>query len=344
MEDPRPLLFPHTWVPEPDLKRALAVFGSFALCVPWFAEPPGFMDSYRPALRVGILRPPEVFKPGETFSGTLKEYRLWMEEHKASQKASSLKAALAAGEPLEASWDIRARLKGAGPRESSREQRAFQWHLVLHLARETEIERRGAEEMLAALRTGHSPLREALEEPDTAAGFLSDLPPPSPAVADARLQPILEAFCGLFGAAVAEAPTLVTVVPALMGSIRDAARETAAETLAVPALPETEILLPDVAALPAGELTRWRTAFEERGGCRMLAGILEALRSGNPARPEPMAELARDLAREVSLSAQAGDMRLHLVHLPGAETPEPLFPAPIHHKTLACLEAFRGSI
>ncbi len=339
-----PLLFPHTWIREADLTRILAVCGSMTLCLPWFAEPPGFVDRHRQGSRVKILRPPESLKPAEEIFGVLKEYRRWMTEQKNAGQARSLQAAVAPRDSLEATWDIRLRLKSAGEPGTPEQEKAFQWHLVLYLARESESEQRQSQEMLAELKTSPSPVREALEDPASATGFLDDLPPSPPVLDENRLEQVLSAWNGLFSMALSEATLLLTVDRAVMEILTEAARDAVGQISCVPALLETEIVLPDLAPLPADHLTRWRRAFEDQGGPRMLEDLVAALQRGSAPRPKPLADLARELCQNLSIPPATGQVRLYLVHLPEAETSGPLFPPQIHNKVLACLEAFRGPV
>ena len=186
-------------------------------------EPPPFAleGDYRDAVR--ILNPPSHMKPGDGFKGLLSEYKTWIRQHQDKSRAAFLKISRDLESDGDATWEIREVLRessragrestralrgishtGHGQSHTSRhkrdEQPALRWHLILHLARDMEEDRREADRMLRALKDKESPIKGLLGE-EEAKNPLIDLPQFE---SDSQrtfypMEPVIEAWLGLFG-------------------------------------------------------------------------------------------------------------------------------------------------
>ena len=205
------LLFPHSYLTEGVLYKALANFEKFEICLPWYMEPPEVLSKLSDDSRVTILYPPETLKPGRDFVSLLSEYRLWMKENMG--KTSSLSTP--DPQKKEASWEIRKTIRSKEENNSDTEKdRITRLHLILHLAGELEKENAEVEASLQHLKITGSPLREALGDEDLAKGLLDDLPLTSPASSGKipkRLKRWIEAWFGLFSCFVQPDADLLTL-------------------------------------------------------------------------------------------------------------------------------------
>jgi hypothetical protein len=177
-------------------------------------EPPPFalQNGYKDAIK--ILNPPSKLKPEEDFKSLLSEYKTWIKQHRDKSSADFLKVSREMGPDEDSSWEIRKALRKEAPafgRSFSRKPlrrvqniqeapQAMKWHIILHLARNIEDERREADSMLIELKDKGSPLEGLLGEED-AKNLLTDL---NPFESDLQtplysMDLILEAWFALFG-------------------------------------------------------------------------------------------------------------------------------------------------
>ena len=216
--DHNAVVFPHTDVDARDRELLASAFGRVTVCVPWYADPPGHPGDERTGAVFGVVRPPEHMKPKSRVKPLLSEYYLWMRHNRDKGYGAFLKASTGV-DPEEAPWELRrligGRAHGSLPEETDRLRR----HLILHLARDYEANRRAVEDELRTIGRHPSPLSEAMGDEDGERA-------PSPdfhTVADPRFPPddelleqVMEAWCGLFGDVLTEEAVLVTFEPRVL--------------------------------------------------------------------------------------------------------------------------------
>lgn len=207
-------LFPHSHLSEKALRPILSSFGPVTVYQPWYMEPPPFALEEDFEDVVKVMNPPLGLKPGEGFKRLLSEYKNWIKQHQDKSKAAFLKASQEMGPVEESSWEIRKALRKKGPafgrnsssgavltsQQKQEESPAMKWHIILHLARDIEDDRREADNLLEELKDKGSPLLGLLGEEDTK-NPLMDLNPfeSDPQTALYPMDLILEAWFSLFG-------------------------------------------------------------------------------------------------------------------------------------------------
>ena len=203
------VLFPHSSLSEKEMIRILSSLGPLTIFQPWYMEPPSFAleGDYRDAVK--ILNPPSHMKPGDGFKGLLSEYKTWIKQHRDQSRAAFLKVGRGLESDGNATWEIREALRDTSrasdgtprPFQQKREnQPALRSHLILHLARDMEEDRREADRMLLALKAKESPIKGLLGEVE-ATNPLTDL---SQSASDPQkmfypAELVIEAWLALFG-------------------------------------------------------------------------------------------------------------------------------------------------
>ncbi len=214
-------LFPEASLSKKDLKRILSFFGSLTVCVPWEMDPPTVFEAAENLVRV--LRPPGHLKPSHSFRSLLREYKAWMNSHRDTGYALFLQAQRDAQTGAEATWEIRQAIRREGPEIGVlNTEQATRWHLILHLAKETWEAQKEGEEALHRLRTRGSPLATALGESEFE-DPLQDLPgfEAGPEMDERFLEPVIEAWSGLFGTTLDAGALLVTTKPGVFTCLSD---------------------------------------------------------------------------------------------------------------------------
>lgn len=202
------ILFPHCYLTEETLNKALETFGNLRICLPWYMEPPKAVSELQDGSSVAILYPPENLKPDKGFLSLLSDYRFWMKENMGNMPPISALEL----QKDEASWEIR---KAIRPKEESRsktrKERNLRWHLILHLSAELEKENADADAALREIKASVSPLKEAMgdEHPENIFDDLTVTPPSSLGADTQRLNRWIEAWFGLFGPHVSPESSLV---------------------------------------------------------------------------------------------------------------------------------------
>ncbi|MBW2067232.1 MAG: hypothetical protein JRJ03_20190, partial [Deltaproteobacteria bacterium] len=163
LDDLSAIVFPHCYIGEEGARKALSLFDSITICVPWYGEPPGFA---RHINGISIKYPPESLHPGEGFLSLLSEYRNWINQHADRSTLDFLKASRDREADEETTWDIRRSLRriGGGKETLPAENIPLRWHMILHLARELEEQREEADQVLKRLKHRKSPLEGVLDE------------------------------------------------------------------------------------------------------------------------------------------------------------------------------------
>lgn len=209
-----PFLFPHTRVNERDLAEVLFLFEGITICQPWGMDPIPVKESDRD--RVTILHPSAAWQPEGDLKILVAQYSQWMREHPGRGYE-----ALFSQMPLgETTWEIRGNLRHAAQSTQPEPGQAhlLKWHILLHLALESEQSQLKADEALYRLVQGPSPLHGALEDDPLAeeeGSSLTDIPitATSPYMNDRRLGQVLEAWIGLFGNLLPKEALLLTFQP-----------------------------------------------------------------------------------------------------------------------------------
>jgi len=211
-------LFPHAHASEREIKTLLSFFDTMTILQPWHMQD-DFSTSFEWGLRV--VHPPDHLRPISGFPSLLSEYKNWMRQCRDRGYASAL-SAMQLAETTDCTWDIRKAIRGPDSRTVQPGNSATQWHLLLHLARETEERLREAGEVLTALKEKGSPLRDAMVEEDarTDLSDLSDFDLDREADEE-FIELILNAWQGLFSHSIDRNAGLVTLSRPVFQSLSD---------------------------------------------------------------------------------------------------------------------------
>ncbi|PKN61986.1 MAG: hypothetical protein CVU57_26780 [Deltaproteobacteria bacterium HGW-Deltaproteobacteria-15] len=211
-------LFPHSHASEREIKSLLSFFDNLTIFQPWHIENQFSVPS---EWGLRVLRPPEHLRPIEGFPSLLSEYKNWMRQCKDKGYASVL-AAVQYGKSNDCTWDIRRSIRGLDERADQSQTSATQWHLLLHLARETEERLREAGEVLTVLREKGSPLRDAMAG-DEAQEVLNDLSDfePEREMDEEIIGRVFGAWHGLFSEMLKENASLITLSPPVFETLSE---------------------------------------------------------------------------------------------------------------------------
>jgi hypothetical protein len=203
-------LFPHSHASDKEIRRVLSFFDMLTIFQPWHME-----DKFSTPRERGlkVIHPPDHLRPIEGFPSLLSEYKTWIRQHPDKGYASALSAVRKYWKDEEALWDIRRSIRHPEQGEHHRHSAATRWHLLLHLARESEESLRWAGEVLRVLRERGSPLRDAVTEEEEPASLLDDLSDfDQDLETDGEfLRMIFDAWQGLFGALLERDDVVVTL-------------------------------------------------------------------------------------------------------------------------------------
>lgn len=224
LPDSSVILFPHTHLTAPNLKKVLAHFSRLTICQPWFMDGPVSCDAGGDLSLIDVVNPPVDLKPKGDFKRLLSEYRLWIRQNQDRGYSAPLSARQVMAPSEELPWGIRQMIRQMGDHPSPPlKDHTLKWHLILHLARESEESRVEAEEMLLKMKQEKSPLAEALGEEPPGRGLFEDLPPygTSPYLDVRYLRQVFEAWLGLFGNYIPHNGWLVTLDRHVMNYARE---------------------------------------------------------------------------------------------------------------------------
>ncbi|MBW1801929.1 MAG: hypothetical protein JRJ85_14490 [Deltaproteobacteria bacterium] len=218
------ILFPHSNVPEEDLKRIFPLFGPITICQPWFMAPPACLSE--PALTDTLIikNPPDRLKLRDDFRTILAEARNWISQYPDKSHIRSLKASHVLDSEEDATWDIRRIIREMGASASvPEEDDATRWHMILHLANEIEDQRRLLNRILMDVKKIRSPLEDSIEESEDSKGLFEDLPgPESEDIAGTfHLEPVISAWVGLYSECLHNHNVLFTVNPLIMDYVNE---------------------------------------------------------------------------------------------------------------------------
>jgi hypothetical protein len=215
MEDDRGLavlLCPHSFISETQLKVPGLFFKPVVVGRPWYMEPPASHWADGDFGEVRFIDPPEVYKPDEGFKKQIADYKQWAMQNRDPGSNAYLRFGNRPENNEETSRAIGQKLREGQPFQPTETQnKALQWHLVLHLAREIECQQAEAEGILVKIKAKESPLKDLMEE-ETGFELFKDLPPfrSETAITEKLWGQILLAWCGLFANHLAEYPILLT--------------------------------------------------------------------------------------------------------------------------------------
>jgi hypothetical protein len=246
------MLFPHCFIDRDRLKGAIGLFGSLKICLPWEMDLKADPVLEEAAPFIKLLRPPEPLKPGPGFGRRLAEYGEWIRTHRDKSVLAFLSSLEDKDSFEEKSWEIRKRMRGEpGQAETIHQDQALKYHLVLHLAAETEESHHTAESIIDALKTANSPLSGALDPEEEPAALFDDLP----SLKDQSLwqgyqwSQIVEAWFGLFYQHLTDEKVLLILDPRLSEFLKERFEKVLGEvadrlfpqmiTLQLPHLPPT---------------------------------------------------------------------------------------------------------
>ena len=222
-KNPSVFLFPHTYIAKPEYEAIRSEFPGLIVCRPWHAEdsPPEGRSNSSP---VPKRYPPEGLKPEGDFRRLLAEYLGWMRLNRGGDWAAFLQSIQDADASETHAWNIRGMIRSVGKSVSGDSSvPVLKWHLVLHLAREIQMDRLEMARMLVQVKEKGAPLKEALGEAPSPPGLFEDIYPADPysLPEKTRLAQVLEAWLGLFGSYLEENSLLVTLDPFVLSYIAE---------------------------------------------------------------------------------------------------------------------------
>lgn len=163
---------------------------------------------------IRVHRPPESLKPGENFEKILNTYQTWCTENPDRGYTAFLAARQGLDLSEDTSWGIRGSLRRMGATEAPKEKtQSLKWHLILHMAREIEMQSLEADLLLRDLKEKKSPIRDILDpEEEEGVGVFDDLPGfhSESSVHESHWGQVVESWLGLFGDTIGESGILVT--------------------------------------------------------------------------------------------------------------------------------------
>ena len=204
-------LFPHSRLPESEIKKILPMFGPLRMFNPWFMKPPSLESINLENNTVDIKYPPMEMKPGDDFRALLLEFSHWIQYNQDKGYTEFLKAGQKAGLSENTTWEIRRMIRG-GKGEDGPSYETLRWHLILHLAQDMEDQRREADRMLASLKEKGILFNGIIEESDDVQNLVEDLPSFDSDffVPKQHMMRIFEAWFALFGVYLRENDLLLT--------------------------------------------------------------------------------------------------------------------------------------
>jgi hypothetical protein len=297
------VLFPHVAISDRDLRRALALFDRIIVCRPWLLDPAHSPLETPPS--VDIRHPPEALRPPPDFIRILSEHRRWMDDHQDIGLTSFLAAFKNGFEDSESTWQIRKGIRtGGGSSTPTREEKAMEWHLLLHLSYELEQARLETDEALRRITRLESPLKEALGEDADAPGLLDDLHGVRSrfATEEAQLLQITNAWLGLFGEHLDRSTFALTFAPEVAALGIEGAGDMAEAHFRFP-----DPSYPD----PEGSAAARPRLGKDARQC--LSAFSAALRTSPAPGPEEIREICRDLESRLSFKeANVKDLAVSL--------------------------------
>lgn len=217
------ILFPHSHITCPDLRKTLDLFGRLTICQPWFIDIPLPAAEKQDLSHINIIRPPSHLKPKSDIKGLLSEYKLWIRNNQDRGYTASLKVGSETPFSDEnMSWEIRRMINQTGEGFSPPlDGNTLKWHTLLHLTWELEKNIADAAELLENVKRQKPPLEDILEHPASSHGFFDDLSEPEmyPFPDSHLLELIIEAWVALFGEYLQNDALLITFDRQIMNCV-----------------------------------------------------------------------------------------------------------------------------
>ena len=171
-------------------------------------------------IELEILNPPDSLMPKEDIRPMLSEYHRWAQENYDRSHREIIKFSDKAYQDDNSTWEIRRQLKGAvQPAVAAREDAsALRWHLLLHLAYESERQDSEIRDMLNALKEKGSLVAGALHDPGEIKNSFTDMADLAAGdVPDAlNIGLALDAWFGLFAGYLGDNDLLITCSNSVM--------------------------------------------------------------------------------------------------------------------------------
>lgn len=162
---------------------------------------------------VHLLHPPHEMKPPDYFKKLIREYKIWISQHRDRGQRTFLKSFSDPTGWEDTPREIRRLIKNSGKASSGGvNHQAMKWHMILHLAREHEENLLDAETLIEETKQKGSPLAGLVADAGEVTAILDDLPvhPFSAYLDDHHMREIMEAWIGLFGAHLSSHSVLIT--------------------------------------------------------------------------------------------------------------------------------------
>lgn len=340
MNDLPAILFPHTYVRETDIKRALSFLGPVTICLPFNMEPRKELGPFSETALLKINYPPAELQPNGRFRKILAEYYQWLNENPDRDSLLALQAQqISLSE--EHLWEIRQGIKkNRSKAPPAVEDNSLAWNFVLHLAYEVDANRAEADDVLDRIIRTQSLLQGALEEEDSSASLFKDLPRSEayPYLNENLLELIVEAWLGLFRATIEDFQLLFTPDPYVMSGLQEAIEENLANGLAGRKLVEYNFKVPDLSRHSSQELIDKRTRFDQSPAGQALREMLGQLRESEPDKNKIFNELAREMENYLESPSGQEHTNIKMSHIPAEVSGKGLAARELSGKTILLIE------
>ena len=188
------ILFPHCAVPEIVWDKIPSSFFPLTMCRPWY-----FHSEERSG--VNIVLPDERLKPPDGFLRLVKEYKRWAQEQ---GKGNALFAIFQQNFPVqeEALRHIKTLIKGVKEDVAEDIKASINWHMILHLATELELNQYDIDQAIKDMEKKSSPLLGIAEGASQSLEFLfKDVPDSvdNPLLDETIIIEVIKAWIELFG-------------------------------------------------------------------------------------------------------------------------------------------------
>lgn len=207
------ILFPHTSLPGEILKKLCEFFRPITICQPWFMTPPVSSDEDIEAGSIRIVNPPDSMKPENAFDNLLMDYQRWADLNSGRHYADIVRMDRPDDPGEDSTWGIRQMLgRMIRPDAPVEKNNILKYHLILHMAREIEIQRYEADKIRRELSRKRALLEGSIEKADNIDNLLGDLPgfDLKSGLDESNLKRITEAWCALFVGQLTQGGILVT--------------------------------------------------------------------------------------------------------------------------------------
>ena len=328
MHDFPVILFPHSHLPDRELKGLLSFFGPLTIFQPWSMERPvlSTVTAADPPCR--IVRPLESLQPDGRLKALLAEYRNWVSEHHDRSRMDFIKAVQGRGSSEVSTWQIRRMLREGVETLPSPADDVLRRHLLLHLAQDHEDQRREANRLLTAAQDQASPLGDALgEEITNRDALLGDLSAfdSEPAILDDQLEARFTAWIGLFGSQLTGDEFLITTDPQVAAFVSSTRADQG--SLEVPAdQAAVRFRVPDFSSSEFEGLVERKAALFKSSRAGKLRALLLAHGQNPSGDLAPLAGLAQEVEASLPWDTDGGALRISVTFPEPAGTESPLDP------------------